>query len=175
MADPKEVHVKVFLHPTSNPKFHFETSDLPLGPDNSLTFENHGHPGFYVHYDLQEPIHGHLFPGDTIDDHLDEALFSKAQSSCPSTKGQWGQFKAKEVTNQGKTLIVHNQNQSKVQFGYTLRVTDDHGTTYLPLDPGGLNQNGPRLAVKASIAIAAAVGAAVGSLVTIGVQAALSG
>src|SRR5215208_2587251 len=99
VADPKEVHVKVFLHPTSNPKFHFETSDLPLGPDNSLTFENHGHPGFYVHYDLQEPIHGHLFPGDTIDDHLDEALFSKAQSSCPSTKGQWGQFKAKEVTN----------------------------------------------------------------------------
>ena len=172
---PKKVHVNVILHPAgSNPPFHFATTDLPLGPNNVLTFVNSGHPGFHVYYDLDDSQNpGYLFPDSPIPDHLGEALYSKPQAGCPNNKGQWGQFKALGVENSGKTLLVHNRNQSIVNFGYTLRVTKDGGASYLPLDPGGVNQNGPQR--NFSLAVVLIVGAVVGSLLTIGAEALLQG
>jgi hypothetical protein len=168
MANPKEVHVKVFVTPGDpNGDFHFETTDLPMGPNNHLYFTNCGNDGFYVHYDLQGGAY--RFPDSTINNWKKEALYSHAQSACPTAQGQWGQFETKDVLNGGQTLVVWNKNNSKQDFAYTLRVTNDNGASYLPLDPGGTNNNG---SVRADLSLAAAVvgGAIAGSLVTLGVQ-----
>ena len=181
MSDPLEVHVRVLLHPGGpNGDFHFETTDLPMGLGNVLYFNNHGHPGFLVHYDLQDPTHGYLFPEAALfppsppKQNLRQALFSHGQTGCPTAVGQWGQFTAEDVTNSGKTLVVWNKNQTQHDFGYTLRVTNDRGATYLPLDPGGVNQNGSR-SFSTTTAVAAIGGAVAGSLITLGAQALLQG
>lgn len=155
MRDPKPVDVKVFIDnpATDPPQFHFETTHLPMGPNNHLHFQNCGHPGFYVHYHLQDPTHGYVFPEESMyphppgpkDEHLNQALYSAVGTACPTSSGQWGQFTALRVENAGRTLVVWNKNESPVDFGYTLRVTSNGGQNYLPLDPGGTNTNGPSL------------------------------
>ena len=178
MADPMDVHVQVFLHP-GDPRgdFHFETTDLPMGADNVLFFKNCGHPGFYIHYDLQDPTNGYLFPESSLfppnppKQNLKAAIWCQQNPGCPAAPSQWGQFSGRDVTNGGKTLVVHNKNQSPQDFGYTLRVTNDGGASYLPLDPGGTNQNGP--ARNFTVAAGVAVGAIAGSVITLGAQALL--
>jgi hypothetical protein len=129
--------VEVILDPGTR-KFHFETSDLPLDPaTNELTFHNYDHPGYVITFRLKEPNFGYAFPDD-----LDEALFSVDRPICPDTRGQWAQFKAKAVSDGGKSLVVRNHNKDKVRFGYTLRVTDDKGASFWNLDPIGSNENG---------------------------------
>ncbi|HUG45047.1 MAG TPA: hypothetical protein VMK31_00865 [Sphingomicrobium sp.] len=151
MADPREVHVDVIVTPGNNPPFKFETADLPMVPDNHLKFNNCNHPGFCVHYDLKDPPAGYRFPDSTMfpseppGQHLKAALYCKVNSTCPTSPSTWGQFEAVEVKNNGNTLVVHNRNQSAAQFGYTLRVTNDNGKTFLDLDPVGTNSNGPSL------------------------------
>ena len=180
MADPREVHVQVVLHPGGpNGDFHFESTDLPIGPGNVLYFKNFGYPGFHVHYDLKEhPEYlfpePSLFPPNPPNQHLRQALFAQGQSGCPSTMSNWGQFDALDVKNAGRTLVVWNKNQTPQDFGYTLRVTKDRGATYLPLDPCGVNQNGSYRAGTSSLLVAAGCLVA-GSLLTLGVQAALQG
>lgn len=167
MTDPMEVHVQVFLHP-GDPRgdFHFETTDLPMGPNNFLYFRNWGFPGFLIHYDLQDPTHGYLFPESSLfppnppNQHLREALFASSQPGCPSSASNWGQFAGDEVRNGGKTLVVYNRNRTPLIFGYTLRVTNDRGANYLPLDPGGQNKNGPSRAIEATTAVFAAIAGA---------------
>ena len=64
-----------------------------------------------------------------------------------------------------------NKNRTKQDFGYTLQVTDnDYGASYLPLDPGGTNENGSFKSNLATIAVTLLGGAAVGSLLTLGIQ-----
>lgn len=170
MADPMEVHVKLFVTPGDpNGDFHFETTDLPMGPNNHLYFRNCGNDGFYVYYDIQSG--GYRFPDFGISNKWKkEALYSQAQSGCPASEGQWGQFETKDVTNSGQTLVVWNKNRTKQDFGYTLRVTNDNGASYLPLDPGGTNENGSFKSNLATIAVTLLGGAAVGSLLTLGIQ-----
>lgn len=139
---PVDVRVKVFLHPDTDPPFHFESDDLSVGLNNELTFVNNHRHGFRIHYDLQDPTHGFLFPGKTLPDHLNEAVYVKPHAPCPQTKSKWGQFTPERVDNGGKTLVVWNKNESPVKFGYTLRVINSAGQ-WLPLDPTGDNQNGP--------------------------------
>jgi hypothetical protein len=139
--DPWVVDIDVYLEPEgSDPPFFLETI-LPVNSDGEIVFQNHLRDGFILKYNLKDPYEtGYLFPDDK-----EEALYSSKGKGCPSSKGQWGQFKAEEVVKPGNTtLIVRNRNQSghTGQFGYTLRVTKDKGATYLPLDPGGDNQNG---------------------------------
>lgn len=152
---PVDVRVKVILDPPGNsppdrPPFHFETSDLPMGPDNFLIFRNHNHPGFHIFYDLDDTANpgyrfpeSSLFPPNPPDENLKAALYCAPHSPCPTSPSKWGQFVAKEVTAGGKTLKVHNRNDSARNFWYTLRVTKDGGATYGDLDPGGGNENGP--------------------------------
>ncbi|HVM22937.1 MAG TPA: hypothetical protein VM308_06515 [Sphingomicrobium sp.] len=135
-GNPWKVDVLVVLDPASR-TFRFETDDLPLGPDNELTFHNRGYPGFIITFRLKEPRHGYLFP-----ENLDEALFSVDRPECPTSHGQWRQFKAKAVTENGKNLVVRNQNKDKIRFGFTLRVTNDRGATFWNLDPIAGNENG---------------------------------
>jgi hypothetical protein len=172
MSEPKEVHVKVVLHPgATNGDFHFETIGLPMGDRNHLYFENVGFPGFSIHYDL-DGEEDYVFPDEDMTKfYLDEALYSKNQPGCPTTKGQWGQFKAIEVRNAGRTLVVRNRNQTPQAFGYTLRVTKDDGHNYLDLDPGATNQNGPQQMSKVSPLAAGLAGAVAGAVLTLGAQA----
>lgn len=133
-GNPKDMHVKVFLTPNATPPFHLD----PPGP---LTFVNNYHPGFHVHFHLQDPTHGYLFPPNN---DKDKAVWSElGQGACPQA-GVWEVFKPLHVTPNRKTLVVHNANVAPIlgEFGYTLRVIDNSGN-WLDLDPGGNNQNGP--------------------------------
>ena len=174
-GSPNHVTVDVILKPGQTPPFEFQSSDLPVGSDNSLTFANNGRPGFLIDYSLKEPTHGYRFPDNSIPDNLNEALYSAEGPGCPNAKGQWQQFKAQNVKQQGKILVVRNLNECAAEFGYTLRVTDDQGASYLPLDPGGFNQNGPQVKSSWPYAAAAVGGAVAGSLLTLGAQALLQG
>lgn len=166
---PRDVHVQVFVHPGApNGDYHFESSDLPMGKDNFLYFHNCEHDGLYVHYDIQ-PGSGYVFPDKTIKQWDKEVLWVQQQTGCPTGPTAWGQFQAYDVTPGGATLVVWNKNPKKETFWYTLRVTNDGGTSYLPLDPGGGNENG---AVRATMSFSLALvgGAVAGSLITLGVQ-----
>lgn len=182
-GDPKPVDVNVFIDdPTTDPpRFRFETTQLPMGPDNHLHFANCGHPGFCIYYHLQDPTHGYLFPEASLyphppgpkDEHLNQALYSAVGTNCPTSSGQWGQFKAFAVENAGRTLVVHNKNQSPASFGYTLRVTNDAGQSYLPLDPGGTNTNGPSRSLTSTYLATGTVAVTTGILSALATVAAL--
>lgn len=141
----KSVSVKVILGPPgSNPPFHFESTDLPIGNDNVIFFSNCGKSkGFLISYvidDTKNP--GYRFPTSAIgNDFLDHALWASASGACPTSACKWDAvFKAKRVEDSGKTLVVWNKNEVAQNFAYTLRVLK--GTTWLELDPIGTNQNG---------------------------------
>lgn len=151
----KEVHVKVILDPPGNsppdrPPFHFETTDLPMGPDNFLIFRNCNHPGFLIHYHLVDTDNpgfrfptAALFPPNPPKQHLSAALYCSVQPPCPTSPSKWGIFDATEVSPDGLTLKVRNLNNGRDDFWYSLRVTKDGGNKYGLLDPGAGNQNGP--------------------------------
>src|SRR3954451_21841159 len=175
---PRDVHVQVFIHP-GDPMgdYHFETSDLPMGPNNHLYFHNCDHPGLHVHYDIQ-PGTNYVFPDKSMTNNWrNEALWATSGTSCPTSQPnpQWPTFKAEDIENSGTTLVVHNANGQKEDFWYTLRVTNDGGQHYLPLDPGGTNENGAYRYNVASIGIALVGGAVAGTLVTLGVQSLMMG
>ena len=144
MAPPKHVHVKVFIEDpdVDPPKFHFTSDDLRVGPNNELTFKNNGHAGFTISFDLQQPSHGFQFPGNEM---ARQAVWSKfGERECPKSPAS-EVFTEPRVSQDKLSLRVHNRNSESDtgMFGYTLRVTNDGGSNHLPLDPGGVNQNGP--------------------------------
>lgn len=159
-SNARDVTVNIFIHP-GDPQgdFHFETTDLPMGPGNHLYFENFGKPGLNVKFVLQTP--GYTFPSDP-----DDACWVHAQAACPTGKCQWGQFKPWDSA--GNFLTVYNKNQSKAQFGYTLWA--EQGGKRIELDPIANNQNGPSRSGSSSYA-AVIGGVIVGALLTVGVQA----
>jgi len=114
-----------------------------MGPGGELIFENDGHSGFFVYFDLKDPNKlGYKFPPNN---KMNDAVWSRlGEGACPDTEA-WEIFDPRSVTNQGMTLRVRNTNVGSDvgKFGYTLRVTKDGGASYLPLDPGGDNKNGP--------------------------------
>lgn len=145
MSKAKDVSVEVHIdEPDANPpKFRFTSNDLTVGPDNELTFKDGtDHSGFDIHFKLAEPRRGYYFPGPAIPGHLDEALYVSPGRGCPKSAHKWEQFEAVAVNGRNTELTVHNKNKFKAEFGYTLRVTNDNGASYLALDPIGTNQNG---------------------------------
>ncbi len=143
--EPVEAHVDVILNqPDTQPAFYFESNDLAVGEDNSLEFENRRHPGFVIHYDIDDTLNpGYRFPEANVPDHLAEAIYVQVGPRCPQQKSNWPQFWPMEVVSGGKTLKVRNENRGKARFHYTLRLTKDGGQHWLNLDPGGTNKNGP--------------------------------
>jgi hypothetical protein len=143
-----EVEMKVFLKNDNPVEFDLVPDPpLPQGPgDNDFIFSNDGKNGFMLRFVLQDqtnsnsPLAAYRFPDDK-----DEALYSAKGMGCPRTKGQWAQFKAKEVETGNKILVVRNLNQYKEKFGYTLRLTKtphNPNPDCIDLDPGGENTNG---------------------------------
>ena len=155
-----KVDVTVVLDVNNDPKFYFQTSQPMTGKDH-LKFKKGKQDGFLINFNLQDPNNVYSFGRS-----LNEALYSQSQASCPTTSGQWDQFKAYAIVNGGMTLQVHNKNQTMQDFGYTLRVTRDAGANYLDLDPIGTNENSN---LKISIPVATAstvIGATAGYLAT---------
>jgi hypothetical protein len=160
MKPAKDVHIDVILLLGEKPPFKLASKDITIGPDNYIIFDNDkDHDGFMLHYTIKDPNHGYYFPDSPITNYLKEALYSAKQKPCPSRQGQWGQFTAHCVKDGGRTLVVHNRNATgqEGQFAYTLRVTDNAGGSYLPLDPGGLNNNGYTKPNNSSVVAFAAV------------------
>ena len=139
---PKEVHVKVRVTDVAAETFVFESSDIEIEPKNRITFKNdEDHYGFNIHYEL-EGADGYRFPED-----LDDALYVESgnRDYCPQSRSKWGKFKPLEVRSgnggERRVLLVHNKNDDRKEFAYTLRAKNGSGK-WLTLDPGGVNENG---------------------------------
>lgn len=160
----KSVNVKVILDPPgSNPPFHFESTDLPIGKNNVIYFSNCGKSkGFLIRYTIDDTANrGYRFPTHANgNDHLDQALWATASGTCPTQPSHWDAvFEARSVEDGGQALVVWNKNAVVQNFAYTLRVVN--GANWLNLDPGGSNQNGGIPLFK-SLAASVATGAIVG-------------
>lgn len=177
--NPRDVHVNVILNSVTPGDFRIEPAPhgvIPTGANGELIFKNAGHPGFFVHFDLQDPNGlGYKFPPQQ---KIKEAVWSELyEGACPQAPGKWEVFDPRNISNNGMTLVVHNPNEVPClgKFGYTLRVTKDGGLTYLDLDPGGDNQNGPISSFETSYAMMFFGGAVTGVLATLGTQALIQG
>lgn len=165
----KNVTVRVILHPPgSNPAFHFESDDLPIGPGNNIFFSNCGKSkGFIIRYTVDDSQNqGFRFP-TSGNNYLNQALWVTSSGACPLTESHLDTvFKARSVENVGQTLVVWNKNAVAQNFFYTLRLFN--GTDWLPLDPGGTNQNGG-LPLWKSLAGSIVTGAivAIGTIATV--------
>ena len=155
----KEVHVRVVVDSVVEEKFHFESEDIAVGPNNLLTFKNDDdHYGFRIHYELHG-ADGYRFPDDKS-----EALFVEKGSRdyCPQTKSAWGQFKPVDVCSgnggERRVLVVENKNDDKDDFAYTLQALKT-GSKPLILDPPGSNQNGGEPEIEAGVATGVIIGA----------------
>ncbi len=137
------IQVDVYLEDAaSDPaKFRLE-SCLPMDLQGVITFHNRGRPGFEILFNLiDETNSGYCFPPNR---KRDDALWSRQGPGCPPKDygQQWDQFEVVRVVEPDRTtLVVHNKNDFVTEFGYTLRVTNDGGVTFVDLDPGGLNQD----------------------------------
>ncbi len=166
----KRVTVKVVFRSDAPLDFDIESNDLPKDAEGNLVFENHNHSGFQVEFEFVDVnALGYFFPPNS---KKSEAVWSKLCAPCPDSACD-EVFKVLNVSHDCKTLAVRNANVAPVlgKFGYTLRVTKDGGANYLPLDPGGVNQNGP--VRQTSIALMFISGGVLGSLLTLGAQALL--
>lgn len=161
-----KVSVTVDLDVNATPPFSFQTSVPKKGDPkkNHLVFDKGKKDGFVIRFELKDPYNVYSFGSDK-----DQALYSTSQPICPTSPGQWDQFYALCIEDNGLTLVVHNKNETKQDFGYTLRVIKSGDKNYFPLDPIGTNQNGnTRISyIVATVAFiaGAAIGAAAGSAI----------
>jgi hypothetical protein len=149
---PWEVEVDVYLQSVGPPaQFELKTC-LPVNANDEIVFANKRRPGFNINFNLYDDTNGgggsgYVFPNPPKLPHQAHkwALWSKEGHGCPPANfgQQWPEFESISVKNQGKTLVVRNLNQNTTRFGFTLRVTNDNGGTFVDLDPGGDNKNGP--------------------------------
>ena len=168
-GDPKYARVAVTLRKVSPLDFDVTSTDLPMDADRNLVFRNNGHPGFKILFDLDDQTgENYRFPTNS---KKQDGVWSKRGTKCPDTAAS-DIFKVVEIPPHRQTMVVHNLNPQPAQgeFRYTLRVTKDGGKNYLPLDPGGVNQNGPSRAMKSLSAASIVLGVVAGSLLTLGAQ-----
>ena len=161
MAQPKKAKVTVELTKSSTAPFDWEIKSV-LKKGQRLEFKNQNHPGFDVHFDIDDKDKtGFLFP----DDHTLAIAVQTYQGSpppCPTQGQTWCEFCPVRVSENNTRLEVRNLNENPAEFSYTLFLTKDpHGSNpkFEPIDPIGSNQNGPRFSSSTTI-IAFAFGAA---------------
>jgi hypothetical protein len=146
MANPKPVEVKVFVYPGQEKPYVLEAANSILKA-GVLTFKNNNHPGFRVSFTLANAEKtGYYFPDDA-QQALAVAEITSQTDNCPTQGQKWPEFTPFEVNNDNKTLVVINTNMKHAEFAFTLFVTlkpHDANPHFLPLDPIGSNQNGPR-------------------------------
>ena len=174
MANPKKVKVTVTVNSDVPGDFTIEPSPkgaLPKGTKGELIFKNDHHRGFDIYFDLIDKSGlGYKFPPS---DKMKSAVWSElGATSCPQA-GKMDVFTPQSVENDQMTLVVHNPNADPVvgTFYYMLRVTNNGGSSYLPLDPGGDNKNGPISRQSVAVWLAPTVA---GAIVAIGTVALLS-
>lgn len=147
---PWAVEVDVYLQDDSDPPVFQVVSTLPIDNSNPqdelLIFENKGRPGFEIRFHLYDQTgKGYRFP-TTEDDAVWSII---ADSGCPMSEAH-EVFEPIRVTEpNGTMLVVRNDNSQQAggaigKFRYTLNVSTNGRAPYLPLDPGGVDQNGPR-------------------------------
>lgn len=181
---PKEVHVNVTLISERPNDFTIEPSplgSLPRGTNNALVFENAGHSGFWIYFDLIDNTgKGYKFiERDNAQRKVvrDGVWSAMGANKCPNDYEQ-DVLTARAVLNDGMTLKVRNPNVDKDELGpftYTLRVSKDGGDSYLSLDPGGENRNGPISNDSLAYFACLSGGIILGIAATLGVQALLQG
>jgi hypothetical protein len=151
---PWSVQIDVYLESDGpNPKFHVE-SCLPFDPavttEKILVFRTNHRPGFDILFQLHDLTgKGYRFPK-----RADDGVWSKKGGTCPNTAAH-EVFQPIRVIEPDRTaLVVHNENPGDEKggaigkFRYTLNVTTTDGAPFLPLDPGGDDQNGARTFVS---------------------------
>lgn len=147
---PWAVEVDVYLDEDTNPPKFRIVSTLPTDTTNPedpiLLFKNNGRPGFELRFHLYDQTEkGYRFPRDP-----DDAVWSTiGEGGCPTSEAH-EVFKPIRVTQpNGTMLVVGNDNSERNgepigMFRYTLNVTKTGSEPFLPLDPGGNDQDGPR-------------------------------
>ncbi len=166
MADAKKTTVNVTysgIDPvTGKANFTIDptgTNPLPTGP-NGLIFVNDHFPGFQISFVLIDNTHqNYAFPPNSKKDLAVSSVMGAGL--CPP-QGTSDVFKALSVggtNNNILTVLNTNQDPYVGVFSYVLWITNDGGTTYIELDPGGVNQNGPsvRFSLASILILAAAV------------------
>jgi hypothetical protein len=143
--DAWDVDVYVYLHSETIGDFTVE-SYLQSDPhSNQLIFYNRRHPGFDVNFHLiDETGFGYRFPQPA---HREDGIWSQLGTTCPTSAAPvWDVFvrDSIDVRDRGLTVRAHNPNEAPAvgEFRYTLNVSRDGEPPYLPLDPGGTNNNG---------------------------------
>ena len=116
-----------------------------IGDREDLTFENDikndPRPGYIVYFDIAEDA------GLDCKFHAPDPMWvqpvAQGQKFCPSSPCHWDQFRTIDIINNGKTLMVRNENDYEHAFAFTLRfeVAGCTGKVFT-CDPGGNNQNG---------------------------------
>lgn len=157
---PRQVTVNVILQSVNPTQFDLQPTGAdplppPQGPNKTLTFNNAdsqgvGHNGLDISFVFTDATQqNYAFPPNNSKQNAISSQLG-ATNYCPVQ----GMNEVLSVINvsgpNNNTLRVHNPNQDKQggpnltgDFSYVLWVTKDGGTTYLPLDPGGKNMNGP--------------------------------
>lgn len=143
--DPWSVDVYVYLQSGTLGDFSIESYLQSNPTSKNLIFYNRHHPGFIVNFHLiDETNSGYRFP---LASNAEDGIWSQMGDQCPTSDNPvWDvfTFESIKVSDQGMTLSAYNPNVAPVlgDFRYTLNVSQGGTAPYLPLDPGGTNQNG---------------------------------
>ncbi len=151
MTSPWKKSVAVTLESINPLQYSIEpTGPNPLPVSNgALVFNNDHHNGFDIDFTFTDNTNsGYLWPPKN---KKGQAVWSKVGTGvpCPGSPDT-DVFHAVGIDQTCTVLTVNNPNPNPSQgaFQYTLCVTNDGGNTYLALDPGGINNNGPVSASK---------------------------
>lgn len=144
MPNPKEVHVDVIAKadPTSPDGVSFTLSSN-LGSSERLKFQNDKHPGFIVNFNLKDDDNtGVKFLPQPEDAMWVRTFDAQTPDPCPRCEMYWDQFKAINVKQQNKQLVVRNLNQYEQMFAFSLRFSKPGSADPILYDPIGENENG---------------------------------
>ena len=156
MGQEKKVDVTIYAEPDKSGSGISFSLESVLGNGDRLTFKNDKKDDFYkVFYHLEDGNLGLKFRSDP-----DDALWVVKGGPCPRSPAKDDEFKPIQVTDQDKTLVVHNKNRVEAEYVYTLRFVQADGTG-VDWDPIIDNRNGGTAIVRFSLmgCVAAAGGA----------------
>lgn len=144
MANVKSMDVDVIVTRASNPKGVTFDLDDGHGKTNTLDFDNNGHPGIMVYFNIVDDSKNPT--GLTFKPTPSNALWVNQGTPpvCPTGPSTWDQFVPLSVEQGGKQLMVYFRNMNpNVQFAFTLWFLWPDGTA-VDYDPIGNGNNGPR-------------------------------
>lgn len=154
MTSPRLVDINVSLihHPTKpgNVDFDPESSvrvSNSKGGRHKFQFDNRGHPGFTVRFNIVDNQFGYRFP-DCPDDALWVCPIDSEDDPCPDRECHWPGFHAVSVESdddgeRNRRLVVCNPNRESQLFAFTLRLTrDSDPKKFILYDPIGDDRNG---------------------------------